>query len=68
MKVSEQDQDHTKWNIVSSDANSLAQKLQAAGWAVFGPARAGKSALAQSQLGLVRANRISPKNMQGVGF
>ena len=31
------------------------------GWAVFGPARAGKSALAQSQLKLARANRISPK-------
>ena len=31
------------------------------GWAVFGPARAGKSALAQSQLKLARANRISTK-------
>ena len=31
------------------------------GWAVIGPARAGKSAPAQSQLGLARANRIPPK-------
>ena len=38
------------------------------GWAVFGPARAGKSALAQSCLGLARADRISPKKYARSGL
>ena len=38
------------------------------GWAVFGPARAGKSVLVQSWLGLARGNRISPKKYARSGL
>ena len=47
---------------IPSDANSPAQELQATGLGCFfGPTRACKSALAQSQLGLARAVRIPAK-------
>ena len=60
VKVSGQDQDHTKWNIVVMLMAQL-RRCGLLGWALFGPARASKSALAQSRLGLARADRISPK-------